>query len=130
MTIDRRRFFVLATAAGYTAAGLPGTPPRAADVDDCNDPSQSKFAPESLTIKAGDTVTWTNPQIVAHTVTFDPAQAKTAGDAVLPAGVAPFDSGDLQQDQTFKHQFTVKGTYKYFCKYHEDMRMVGTVIVT
>ena len=48
----------------------------------------------------------------------------------LPAGVAPFGSANIEEDGTFSHTFTVKGTYKYVCKYHEAMGMVGTVIVS
>jgi plastocyanin len=49
---------------------------------------------------------------------------------VLPAGVAPFASEDLNQDDTYSHAFTVKGAYKYVCKYHEGMGMTGTVVVS
>jgi plastocyanin len=44
--------------------------------------------------------------------------------------VAPFDSGNIEEDGSFSHTFTVKGTYKYVCVMHEAMGMVGTVIVT
>ena len=50
--------------------------------------------------------------------------------AALPAGVEPFDSGPVEEEGAFSHTFTVKGTYKYACVYHEGMGMVGTVIVT
>ncbi len=55
--------------------------------------------------------------------------AATAGNVVLPNGVAPFDSGNIEEDGTFSHTFAAKGTYKYICKFHEAMGMVGTVIV-
>ena len=48
--------------------------------------------PATVNIKVGDTVKWTNPGIITHTVTFDPAQAATASNVALPAGVAPFGS--------------------------------------
>ena len=67
---------------------------------------------------------------ITHTVTFDPGQAVNKEDVALPAGAAPFGSGDMEEDATFSHTFTVKGTYKYVCKYHEAMGMVGTVIVS
>ncbi len=35
----------------------------------------------------------------------------------------------MEQDATFSHTFTVKGTHKYICKMHEAMGMVGTVVV-
>ena len=88
------------------------------------------FVPASVTISVGDTVKWTNPGIITHTVTFDPAQAATATNVALPAGVAPFDSGNMEEEATFSHTFTVKGTYKYICKMHEAMGMVGTVVVS
>jgi plastocyanin len=90
---------------------------------------KSRFVPEVVNISVADTVHWTNPAFVTHTVTFDPAQAMTASDAVLPPGVDPFGSGDIEEDQEYSRTFTVKGTYKYVCKYHEAMGMVGTVIV-
>ena len=88
------------------------------------------FVPASVSISVGDTVKWTNPGIITHTVTFDPAQAATPANVALPAGVAPFDSGNMEEEATFSHTFTVKGTYKYVCKMHEAMGMVGTVIVS
>ena len=91
---------------------------------------KSRFVPEMVTIAAGDTVKWTNPAFVTHSVTFDPAMAATPGNVALPPGVTPFDSGNLEEDQSFSHTFTVKGTYKYVCKYHEGMGMAGTVIVS
>jgi len=88
------------------------------------------FVPATVNIKVGDTVKWTNPAVITHTVTFDPAQAATASNVVLPAGVAPFGSDNMEEDATFSHTFTVKGTYKYICKMHEAMGMVGTVVVS
>ena len=86
--------------------------------------------PDTVTIAAGDTVKWTNTGFVTHSVTFDPSMAAKAADVASPAGVAPFDSGNVEEDGTFSHTFMVKGTYKYICKFHEAMGMVGTVIVT
>jgi plastocyanin len=94
-----------------------------------NDP-RALFVPDTVTIASGDTVNWTNSGLVTHTVTFDPGQAVNKEDVALPAGAAPFGSGDMEEDATFSHTFTVKGTYKYVCKYHETMGMVGTVIVS
>jgi plastocyanin len=94
-----------------------------------NDP-KGVFVPATVNVRLGDTVTWTNPGLITHTVTFDPAQAANNDEVALPAGVAPFASNDMEEDATFSHTFTVKGTYKYVCKYHEAMGMVGTVIVS
>ena len=73
------------------------------------------FSPMSLTVKAGTTVTWKNLDGEPHTV--------TSADGL-------FRSGALDQNDTFKFTFAKPGTYKYVCKYHEAMGMVGTVIVS
>ncbi len=73
---------------------------------------KAAFDPATVRIKVGDTVEWTNPELITHTVDFE-----------------TFSSGDIEQDGTFKHTFTVKGEYKYSCKHHEKLGMVGTVVV-
>jgi len=126
--IDRRAFGEM-----LAALGLSTTPAFAqakiVEVSMRQAP-KSRFVPEMVTIAAGDTVKWTNPAFVTHSVTFDPAMAATPGNVALPPGVTPFDSGNLEEDQSFSHTFTVKGTYRYVCKYHEGMGMAGTVIVS
>jgi plastocyanin len=125
MHMHRRAFGKLLAALGITAAAPAFAQGKTVEVSI----KQSSFTPASVTIAAGDTVHWTNPNVITHTVTFDPAKAATASNVALPAGVAPFDSGDLEEDGNFSHTFTVKGTYKYVCQYHEAMGMTGTVIV-
>ncbi len=68
------------------------------------------FSPAVITIKVGDTVTWTEQDSVHHTAT---------------GGI--FDSGDLGQGQTYSKTFDKVGTYDYICSYHSSMK--GTVIV-
>ncbi len=68
------------------------------------------FTPQEVTIKVGDTVTWTNEDAARHTVT---------GGA--------WDSGDLAQGQNYSRLFAQAGTYDYTCTYHPNMK--GKVIV-
>lgn len=89
-----------------------------------------KFEPDTVRIKVGQTIEWRNKAFFAHTVTFDPAQADDPSHVSLPAGVAPFDSGKIGGGKSWRHTFTVAGTYHYICKPHEDHEMLGTVIVT
>lgn len=70
------------------------------------------FAPTSITIKAGSTVTWTNHDDEPHTVVSD-------------AGL--FRSGALDTNESFSFRFEKPGTYHYVCSIHP--RMVGTIIV-
>ncbi len=70
------------------------------------------FNPASLTVKAGDTVTWTNKDSVSHTVTSD---------------TGLFGSSPLANGQTFSYTFTTAGSYAYTCSIHPAMH--GTIIV-
>lgn len=70
------------------------------------------FAPSTLTITAGDTVTWTNADPVVHTAT------STSG---------AFDSGDLEQGESYSLTFTTPGTYDYLCTPHPSM--TGRIVV-
>jgi plastocyanin len=70
------------------------------------------FAPNTVTVSAGATVTWTNLDDEPHTVVSD-------------AGL--FKSGGLDTNESFKYQFTTPGTYHFTCSIHP--RMVGTVVV-
>jgi plastocyanin len=87
------------------------------------------FEPMTLTIQRGQTVQWANKAFMSHTVTFDPAKAKTASDVSLPAGVAPFDSGSIKPGQVYSHTFTTAGAYHYVCKPHEGNGMKGVIVV-
>jgi plastocyanin len=71
------------------------------------------FAPAELAITAGTTVTWTNNQIAPHTVTAD------------MGGL--FDSGILNQGQTFSHTFNEPGEFPYHCEVHPTMMAVVKV---
>ena len=72
------------------------------------------FQPNALSVKVGTTVTWTNNDSAAHTVTSD------------TAGV--FDSGPINQGTTFKFTFSQAGTFTYHST--SDTGWTGTVTVT
>ena len=71
------------------------------------------FNPSSLTIKAGDTVTWTNEDSVLHKIASDSGNE--------------LSSDALSNGQTYSHTFTVAGIYSYHCGIHTSMK--GTIIV-
>ncbi|WP_426420518.1 cupredoxin domain-containing protein [Bradyrhizobium genosp. A] len=129
MKIDRRAFMEMAATVGVIVASPALAQGKTVEVSMKNSP-KGVFVPTTVNISVGDTVKWTNPGVITHSVTFDPAQATMASDVVLPVGVAPFDSGNMEEGATFSHTFTVKGTYKYVCKFHEAMGMAGTVVVS
>jgi plastocyanin len=70
------------------------------------------FDPESVTIKAGESVTWTNQDSASHTVVGDNGE---------------FQSGDLAKGAGFTFTFDKAGTYTYHCSIHPSMK--GTVVV-
>ena len=70
------------------------------------------FAPQSVTVKAGTTVTWINEDDIPHTVA---ATGKT------------FKSKVLDTDDKFSFTFTTPGSYQYFCGLHPHMQ--GSIVV-
>jgi plastocyanin len=71
------------------------------------------FAPATLTVKAGGTVTWVNKDDIPHAIA-SPTNAFAKSKA-------------LDTDDTFSFTFTAPGTYKYFCYLHPHM--VGSIVV-
>jgi len=88
-----------------------------------------RFGTDRVTVPVGATVMWRNDSSVSHTVTADPARARTASNVQLPSGAEPFESESLPLGQTFARQLTVAGEYRYVCRVHEESGMVGVVTV-
>ena len=70
------------------------------------------FAPETLTVPVGTTVTWINRDDIPHTV-------------VSTEGV--FKSKVRDTDEKFSYTFAKAGTYRYYCSMHP--KMTGKVLV-
>jgi plastocyanin len=70
------------------------------------------FAPATLTVTAGTTVTWKNEDDSPHRI----------GDKN-----GTFKSAALDTDDTFSHTFSAPGEYPYICTIHPYM--VGKIIV-
>lgn len=90
------------------------------------------FDPHELTIPVGSFVTWHNTGNVGHTITTDRVKALHGVEVALPPGVQPWDSGMIGPGGRWTYQFSVPGTYRYFCLPHQTDqvgRMVGTVRV-
>ncbi|GAA4292430.1 cupredoxin family copper-binding protein [Mycobacterium paraffinicum] len=71
------------------------------------------FAPATLTVPVGTTVTWTNRDEEPHTVA---------------ASDGSFHSPGMGTGATFTHTFSDAGTFDYVCSIHPMMR--GSVVVT
>lgn len=70
------------------------------------------FAPMSLEVPIGTTVSWTNFDPEPHTI-------RSVDDT--------FRSGALDQNETFSFRFDKAGTYRYVCSIHPQM--VATIVV-
>ena len=70
------------------------------------------FSPATDTVQAGDTVHWSNQDVVPHTAT-----SRTGG----------FDSGTLAAGQDWRFVPRAPGTFEYECTLHPTMR--GTLVV-
>ncbi len=71
------------------------------------------FTPQTLTVKAGTTVTWTNRDDIPH--------------GIASQNNAFARSNALDTDDSYSFTFTTPGTFKYFCYIHPHM--VGTIVV-
>jgi len=87
------------------------------------------FSPKEIRIKAGQTVRWINTTSQIHTVTTDSTLAANPVNAAVPIGATPFHSGNIQGGASFSMKLDIPGIYKYFCRPHETMGHVGSVIV-
>jgi plastocyanin len=71
------------------------------------------FNPQTVTVKAGTTVTWTNEDDIPHGIAATNNAFKRS-----PA---------LDTDDHYSFTFTTPGTYQYFCYLHPHM--TGTIVV-
>jgi plastocyanin len=118
-------------------------------VDAKHKASYMRFTPRTLKIHTNDQVVWTQlDPMEIHTVTFMAPGQKApdfvipiAGgfminpDAAAPKGESSYNgtgnasSGILLPGQNYTLKFTKPGTYKYQCLIHDEMKMLGKVVV-
>src|SRR4051794_39527217 len=70
------------------------------------------FAPVTVTVKVGDTITWTNTDSAPHLVQADNGA---------------FKSDTLRTGDQYSYQAITPGTYTYYCQFHPFMK--ATLIV-
>jgi YVTN family beta-propeller protein len=101
-------------STGASSATTSAGAPAAAQASAPNGISIANFAfgPSTLTVKAGDEVTFTNNDSVTHT--------STSADGT-------WDSGPLAPGKSYKVTLSTPGTYSFHCSIHPFM--TGTVVV-
>ena len=102
---------LIALGSWHAVAGPSASTTAAVNVSDF------QFSPDTLTIAAGDTVTWT---LVGgfHSVVADDGS---------------FNSGQPGTGFPFSHTFAAPGTYRYYCAVHggpNGVGMSGVITVT
>jgi plastocyanin len=102
----------MVAAAALVLALAPGIERARAQNSASVDIADFAFGPNSVTITAGGSVTWTNSDSAPHTATGDGGS---------------FDTGTIDTGESASITFDTPGTYTYFCAIHPDM--TATVVV-
>jgi plastocyanin len=98
-------------APAGTSASATGSPAPVAG--DAVSIENFAFAPATLTVRVGSTVTWTNHDEEPHTIA---------------ASDGSFHSPGMGSQGTYSHTFPTAGKFDYICSIHPYMH--GTVVVT
>jgi plastocyanin len=108
-------FFVIVFPAKPRAPpGVAITMPNGVSLD-----TTLNFRPPFISVRVGDTVTWTNKDDAPHTTTA----------VSWPKSAVKWDSGELDNADSFGVPFNIVGTYTYHCFFHPGW-MQGTINVT
>ncbi|MEA2472143.1 MAG: hypothetical protein QOE06_58 [Thermoleophilaceae bacterium] len=94
------------------SGGGQGAAPAAASVSIAG----FKFAPRTVRVATGGTVTFTNADRASHTAT------------AVQGAPASFDTGRLKRGASKPVKLTKAGTYAYVCAFHPYMK--GAVVVS
>jgi plastocyanin len=100
-------------AAGGTGGNPAGPITQAVTIKDF------QYLPNPVTGAPGVTVTWTQQDAIAHTVTSGTRGASDAGSV--------FDRTLANIGDTFTFTFAQAGTFPYFCRFHEDMNGIAAI---
>jgi plastocyanin len=106
MNLRRYRSQLMAAAMAMIWTAAEGAVPNSIEVKDF------MFMPTTLTVNAGENVTWLNKDDEPHTVVSD---------------TGLFRSGAMDTNESFSFKFDRPGTYHFTCSIHP--RMVGTIVV-
>lgn len=107
-----------AAPAAYAQATAEVSNAPGSSVPGCEEDNEC-FMPANAMVDAGGTVTWSNDDTAAHTVTSGSAEGGG------PDGT--FDSSLLMPDTTFSYTFEEAGEYPYYCIVHPWMAGMVTV---
>jgi plastocyanin len=96
-----------ATSSGMDSTAASPSSGGAAESTETIDIADFKYDPETVTVKAGAELTWTNSDAAAHTATADDSS---------------FDTGDLDKGDSKSVTFDNAGSFTYYCRFHPFMK--------
>jgi plastocyanin len=106
MNLRRYQSQLIAAAMAIICTAAQGAAPNSIEVKDF------MFMPTTLSVNAGENVTWVNKDDEPHTVVSD---------------TGLFRSAAMDTNESFSFKFDKPGTYHFTCSIHP--RMVGTIVV-
>ena len=108
---------IISIVPAFAESDVTVSIPPGSSVPGCEETNEC-FSPYEVTIDVGDTVTWSNDDSAAHTVTSGTPVDGPDGN---------FDSSLLMAGSTFSVTFDESGEYPYFCMVHPWQ--IGWIIV-
>ena len=95
-------------------------------VEEASEMGDQAYDPNPVKVKVGDTVTWTNDDSQAHTITSgtDSSDPNIGKEFNSSPGLSTL----LSTNQKFSHKFDTAGEFPYFCQLHPTM--IGKVVVS
>ncbi|MFB6354243.1 MAG: plastocyanin/azurin family copper-binding protein [Halobacteriales archaeon] len=85
------------------------------------------FEPHVLRLNVGGTATWVNESGTHSATAYHPDNDRPL---LMPEAGDPFDSGILSEEGAeFEATFDTEGVYHFFCRPHESVGMLGSLIV-
>ena len=101
------------SGASVSSTTSPAATPNATSTADAVTIKGFAFNPPAVTVKVGQTVTFTNQDSQPHTATADGGS---------------FDAGSIAPGASASHRFDTPGQFAYHCSFHPFM--TGTITVT
>jgi len=145
--MKRREFFTRVGGAGVATAGISGVTAAQSTSSSGSDPRKGSgtksdpyvvdmigtsdvyFDPVGLLVEKGDYVKWVIQSGGHSTTSYTKGNPREQAGDLVPNGAKGWDSGVLKQKgASFTHQFTVEGTYDYYCIPHKTLGMVGRIV--
>lgn len=87
----------------------------------------TQFSPTSVTVKAGETLTWENSNDIGHTIVQGTYAVDGNGQRTSETDDGTYRLDVAKKGDRVSHTFSTAGTFQFFCTIHKAMN--GTVTV-